>query len=93
MKPRIKSGFSTLYFALCLVPWAILAVCYRLAEYPLLALLDGRALFGGLLVELLSALLGAVGLVAATLAPRGLRSGILIAAAVAAIPGMWILTG
>ena len=57
------------------------------------ALFDGRVLCAGLFVESLSTLLVTFGAIATISAPRGTKTGILIAAGVAAIPGLWILTG
>jgi len=87
----VKSGLGVIYFILCLVPWIILPGCFGPSEIPFWAPL-GRAL-AGLLVEYLSALLATLGLIAAAFAPRGSKIGLLIAAAVASIPGFWLLPG
>jgi hypothetical protein len=44
-----------------------------------------------LLVEILSPFLAALGVILATSAPRGEKLGLLIAAGVAAFPGLWLL--
>jgi hypothetical protein len=89
----MKSGFRTIYFVLCLVPWIILPHCFGQLKNPLdpfEALFDH--LFVGFFLEFLSTLLGIVGVILAIFAPRGLKIGLLISAGIAAIPGLWILS-
>ena len=89
----MKSGFRTIYFVLCFVPWVVLPACFGQHQNLLedLSARFGRRLFAGLLVECLSTVLPTIGVVAAVAAPRGSKLGLLILAGIAAVPGL-ILT-
>jgi hypothetical protein len=91
----MNSGIRTIYFALCLIPWVLLPFCYGVSENPLETLLGGFGglLFVGLIVEALSPSLAVLGFFVTVAAPRGSRAGLLLAAVMAGIPGLWILNG